>query len=124
MRLISPLIKSVVVLSIAKYWAAKPQMAQYVVSPMRRWHFVNGLGWACGQRGRAQPVHAVHRPRWPVGVGPALERGAQARGGAAADARRGGRAALARARPAAVQARAVAAEGRGGTGRGAEGARD
>src|SRR3954451_21579476 len=42
-RAISPLIKSVVVLSIAKYWAAKPQMAQYVVSPMRRRHFVNGL---------------------------------------------------------------------------------
>src|SRR5947209_20571790 len=40
---ISPLIKSVVVPSIARYWAAKPQMAQYVVSPMRRRHFVNGL---------------------------------------------------------------------------------
>src|SRR3954451_18838851 len=39
----SLLIKSLVVLSIAKYWAAKPQMAQYVVSPMRRRHFVNGL---------------------------------------------------------------------------------
>src|SRR4051812_46082385 len=39
----SPLIKSVVVLSIARYWAAKPQMAQYVISPMRRRHFVNGL---------------------------------------------------------------------------------
>src|SRR3954449_11139347 len=60
----------------------------------------------------------------PGAAGPALERGAQARGGAAADARRGGRAALARARPAAVQARAVAAEGRGSTRGGAEGARE
>ena len=37
------MIKSVVVLNIAKYWAAKPQMAQDVAPPMRRRHFVNGL---------------------------------------------------------------------------------
>src|SRR3712207_7340754 len=46
----------------------------------------------------------------PSGAGPTLERGAQARGGAAPDARRVRRAALPRARPAGVQARAVRSE--------------
>src|SRR4051794_13982781 len=39
----SPLIKSLVVLNTARCWAKKPYMAQYVVSPIRRRHFVNGL---------------------------------------------------------------------------------
>src|SRR3954468_5859595 len=53
----SLLIKSVVVLSIAKYWAAKPQMTQYVVSPMRRQHFVNG---------RLKPVVRQDERAWRV----------------------------------------------------------
>src|SRR4051794_19619171 len=68
-----------------------------------------------GDQGRRSPG--------PAGAQSALERGAQAGGGAAADARRSGRAALARARPAAVQARAMAAESRSRAGGGPERAR-
>src|ERR687894_2027005 len=90
-------------------------------------------GWAGGHGGRAQPVHAVHGPGRPAGRGrdnigpagawPALERGAQARGRAAAHARRVRRVALPRTRRAGVQARAVAAQGRSRARGGAERAR-
>src|SRR5215212_511780 len=62
--------------------------------------------------GPGRPVGRERDHAGPAGARPALERGAEARGGAAPDARRVRRAALARTRPAGVQARAVAAEGR------------
>ena len=87
---------------------------------------------ACGQRGRAEPVHAVHRfagydaepfDDRAVGARPALERGAQA-GGRVAPARRRVRgASVAGAWRADLQARTMAGEGGRRPGRGAEGAR-
>src|SRR3954447_24655117 len=75
-----------------------------------------------GQRDASQggtPPAAT--PTWPAGAGAALERGAQARGGAAAAAGRGGGATLARVGRADLPAGAVACQRRGGTRRRAQG---
>src|SRR5207237_1058588 len=83
----SPLIKSVVVPSIAKYWAAKPQMAQYVVSPMRRRHFVNGLirlPRGCGRRCEGGDCTCVATLSWktsPSGSAPPWSGGCATTGG-------------------------------------------
>ena len=70
-------------------------------------------GGGGGQRGRATLVHAVHGPRRAAGgvagAGPAVELGAQARRGAAADAGRAGRRLVPPARGAGVAAGGVAA---------------
>src|SRR5918998_6934590 len=80
--------------------------------------------WAAGgQRGRSQPIHAVHGLRCPVdtrraearraGAGSALERWAQAGGRAPPEAWRVHRTPLPRTRRACFQARALAPESRG-----------